>query len=98
MGDQIIRNGETSRSNAAQYDPYTYDPKASEEASKEALPRANFLGGVDTNRPTKLDRLLAIVNNIEKVVEEIKALDPVEVASTEEYVDMGPIAAPEDEE
>lgn len=96
MGDQIARNGESDQSNAAQFDPYSYDPQQQEEDSSEAE-RANFLGGSDTNRPTKLDRILAITNSISGVVEEIKSLEPIEVADAEEYTDIADVAAPEEE-
>lgn len=96
MGDQINRNGESERSNAAKYDPYSYDPKARESASKEKVKRANFLGGADTNRPTKLDRVLAITNALEKVIDEIKTQQPLDVAKPEEYTDVADVAAPEE--
>lgn len=94
MGDQINRNGESSRSNAAQYDPYSYDPKAVEDAGKEIV-RANFLGGSDMNRPTKLDRVLAISNSLESIIDEIKKQKPIEVASAEEYTDIADVSEPE---
>lgn len=97
MGDQINRNGESERSNASKYDPYSYDPKTQESASKEKVVRANFLGGVDTNRPTKLDRVLAITNALEKIVDEIKAMQPLDVAKPEEYTDVADVAVPEEE-
>lgn len=97
MVDQIARNGESAQSNAAQFDPYGYDPEAPAEASSEAPERANFLGGADTNRPTKMDRLMAIMNAIDGAIAEIKKLEPVEVASAEEYVDIADIAAPEED-
>jgi hypothetical protein len=98
MGDQIIRNGESERSNASQYDPYSFNPKKKESASSKAQPRANFLSATDTNMATKLDRLLAITNNIEKIVSEIKRMQPVDVASAEEYTDVADVAAPTDDE
>lgn len=97
MGDQITRNGESERSNAAQYDPYSYNPKAVEDAGKEKVERANFLGGTDTNRPTKMDRLLAVANVLSAVIEEIKTQEPIAVASPEEYTDVADVAAPEEE-
>lgn len=96
MGDQINRNGESERSNASKYDPYSYDPKARESASKSKVPRANILGASDTNRPTKLDRVLAITNVLEKIIDEIKAQQPLDVAKPEEYTDVADVAAPEE--
>ena len=97
MGDQINRNGESERSNASKYDPYSYSPEASEKASSEKVTRANFLGGTDTNRPTKLDRVLAITNSLGKVIDEIKAQQPLDVATPEEYTDVADVAAPEED-
>jgi len=95
MGDQINRNGESERSNASQYDPYSYSPEAFEKASAKRVTRANFLGGTDTNRPTKLDRVLAITNALSKVIDEIKAQQPLDVANPEDYTDVADVAAPE---
>lgn len=96
MGDQIDRNGESERSNASQYDPYSYEPKAKEKASSEKVVRANFLGGSDTNRPTKLDRLLAIINVLSGVIDDIKAGKPLDVANAEDYTDVADRATPEE--
>jgi len=96
MGDQIERNGESERSNKAKFDPYSYNPEQDEEAGKEPIKRATLPSGVDTQRPTKLDRVLAIVNTLDGVIEEIKALKPLEVAEMDEYVDKADIAAPEE--
>lgn len=96
MGDQIDRNGESERSNASQYDPYSYSPEAFEKASSKTLVRANFLGGTDTKRPTKLDRVLAITNALGKVVDEIKSQQPLDVAKPEEYTDVADVAVPEE--
>jgi len=87
MNDQIARNGDSDSSNAAQYDPYTFDHSKETPASSEPAERANFLGGSDTERPTKFDRVNALVEAIEAVVEDIKAKDPVEVADPEAYAD-----------
>jgi hypothetical protein len=79
--EQIDRNGDTERSNKSQYDPYGYRPDAPEPAAREPLARANFLSGTDTNQPTKLDRILAIQNNITALVQHVKAMDIVDVTS-----------------
>lgn len=97
MGDQIERNGESKRSNAAKFDPFSYTPEDDEAAGDEPLKRATLPSGVDTQRPTKLDRVLAIVNNLSDVIEEIKGLEPVEVAELEEYTDIAEVAAPEED-
>lgn len=85
MEDQIKRNGESVLSNSNQYDPYSYDSATDQPASEDPAERANFLGGTDTNRPTKLDRVLAIKNEVEGVIEDIKTMDPLEVAGAEEF-------------
>lgn len=87
IGDQILRNGESERSNKAQYDPYSYDPKKKEAASSEPTKRANFPGGSDTDRPTKLDRVLAIVNNVKDVVSHIKQMEVDEVVDAETWAE-----------
>jgi hypothetical protein len=92
--DQIARNGDTARSNAAQYDPYSYNPTVDETASGTPIGRANYLGGSDTKRPTKLDRVLAVMNSIQAVVTEIQTTQPVDVASPEEYSSQIEVSVP----
>jgi hypothetical protein len=96
INDQILRNGDSERSNKSKYDPYSYDPKKTEAASEEPTKRANFPGGSDTGRPTKLDRVLAIVNNIADVVSQIKSMEVDEVVKEETWSEKASIAAPED--
>jgi len=97
MGDQIERNGESERSNAAKYDPFSYDPDADEAAGDEPIKRATLPSGVDTQRPTKFDQVYSIVQTLSDVITEVKALEPVEVAELEEYTDVADVAAPEEE-
>ena len=96
MRDQINRNGESARSNAAQYDPYSYDPVKGTPAGLEPGTRANFLGAADTGNPTKLDRILAIMNTLTATILDIKALTTIEVADAGAYTDNASIAAPDD--
>ena len=98
MLDQIARNGDSERSNKAQYDPYSHDPSKEEPASEEPTKRANFPSGSDTGRPTKLDRVLAIVNNIGDVVSQIKQLEVDEVVKAETWSEDASIAAPAGDE
>ena len=77
LREQLNRNGDNARSNKSQYDPYQFRPDAPEPATREPLSRANFLSGSDTNQPTKLDRILAIENNITALVEHVQKL-PIE--------------------
>lgn len=97
MGDQILRNGESERSNAAKYDPYSYNPEDDEAAGDEPLKRATLPSGVDTERPTKFDRVLAIVNSLSDVISEIKELEPIAVHAPEDYTDVADVAAPEED-
>jgi len=96
MGDQILRNGDSERSNKSKYDPYAYDSAEDEEASAEPVNRANYPGGSDTQRPTKLDRVLGIVNNLEDVISQIKEMEPADVISDEAFVDVADVAMPEE--
>ena len=96
MGDQIKRNGESSRSNAAQYNPYSYIPGTELPAGLEPGERANFLGAADTGNPTKFDRILALKNNLTDTINDIKKLTTVEVADVGEYTDNAAIAAPDE--
>lgn len=79
--EQISRNGDSERSNAAQYDPYSFDPAkyalGAEPAGRVPLVRANFLSGTDTGNPTKLDRVLALKNGVDALVAAVKDI-PVE--------------------
>lgn len=95
IGEQIKRNGESSRSNSAQYDPYSYDPAKPGPSGLAPATRANFLGASDTEGPTKLDRVLAIQNNIVDTITQIKGLQLVDVADAKAYNDAAALASPE---
>jgi hypothetical protein len=79
--EQIARNGDSDRSNASQYSPYSFDAesyaKGTEPAGRVPLARANFLSGTDTNSPTKLDRVLALKQGVSSLVQQIKDI-PIE--------------------
>jgi hypothetical protein len=92
MGDQIKRNGESSRSNASQYTPYSYDPKKKKPASLDPSKRVNFIGGSDTYRPTKLDRILALSNDLVSVIDQVKAMEPSQVAGAKEYTEAAEVS------
>jgi hypothetical protein len=74
LREQIDRNGDTKKSNARQFSPYTFDPNRVSPASERPLARANYLSGSDTNNPTKLDRVLAIRSIIEDLTDKVKSL------------------------
>ena len=87
IGEVIARYGESSTSNASQYNPYSFDPSKKEEApaGEQATERSNFIGGFALDRPTKLDRLLALENELGDIIEQIKTMETVEVADAAEY-------------
>lgn len=87
MGDQIKRNGETKKSNSSQFNPYSYEVEKTGAAGSEPEKIANFLGASDTSRPTKLDAITAIHDELSKVIDDVKKTPPVEVAAIEEYND-----------
>lgn len=87
IGDQILRNGESSKSAEKKYDPYSYDPAKKEPASSTPAISSNFGGGSDTKRPTKMDRLTAIINALSATITEIKGMSPPDVATATEYAD-----------
>lgn len=87
IGDHIKRIGDTKSSASSRYNPYSYDPNDPPPAGKEPEGRANFIGGSDLGRPTKLDIILALKNEIDAVVDEIKGVEPSAVADAEEYED-----------
>jgi len=85
--DQIKRNGESNRNNAAQYNPYSYTPGQERPASEDTVTRVNFLGGSDTGGPTKLDKLTTLKNELDAAVDELLKLEPLDVADKQEYND-----------
>lgn len=86
MEDQIQRNGQTTKANASQYNPYSYNPDKVQPASQTSAEIANFSGGSDTGGPTKLERILVLKNTLSDVVNTVKnSSQPI--ASDEEYRD-----------
>lgn len=79
LQEQIKRNGDQSTSNAAQYNPYSHTPGEATPATSQPLARANYLGGSDVTLPTKLDRVLALKNEVESLVKTVKALSLDEI-------------------
>lgn len=96
IDDQIKRNGESGDSNAAQFNPYSYDPAEASPAGLEPRDPANFLGGTDTGLPSKLDWLTAIENELADAIEQIK-VDPIDVAEPEEYTEQAQLTVSDDE-
>lgn len=85
MGEQIARNGESAKANSSQYNPYSHDPSKPAPEGVEPGKRVNFAGGSDTNRPTKIEMILALKNEIDAVVDQIKNLEMTEVADASEF-------------
>lgn len=88
--DQIARNGESVASNNSRYDPYTYDPNQQTPASEERSEPVNYAGGSDTGAPTKLEKLSALKEAVNAVVDDLTQGDPLEIADFEEYSDAPP--------
>ena len=92
MSEQISRNGESSKSKTGEYDPYSTEvapPPASEdtpEVQAEEDP-GNYITGTEALNPTKVDRLMALKNEIADTVEAVKVYDPTEIADAEDYAD-----------
>jgi len=91
LDEQIRRDGESQPSNGNQFNPYGYDPTEPQPATEEPAERANFLGAADGNRPSRLDRITAIQNELTAVIDEIKNMDPVDVADPQEYADAAEV-------
>jgi hypothetical protein len=47
--------------------------------------RTNFAGGSDTGRPTKIEMILALQNEIDAVVDQVKELSMTKVADAAEF-------------
>lgn len=92
INDQILRNGETAKSKANQFTPYSYEdketPAGDQSEAPEDLALANTAGGSDTTRPTKIDFILAVQNELSAVIEEIKA-NPSTVEDYTEALEHG---------
>lgn len=84
ISDQIKRNGESALSNANQYNPYGYDPNNPPPPGQTPA-RANFAGGSDTSRPTKIDAITAIKNEVSATVQSIK--DNPELWQVDDYIE-----------
>ena len=97
IGDQINRNGDSDRSNASQYNPYSFQANKDSPEGIAPTDRANFLGAADTQRPTKLDQIRAIQDELSSVIEEVKNTPPVDVAPPEEHTEASELSIPETE-
>lgn len=85
MSEQIARNGESDGSESSKYNPYAHDPENPLPSGLEPGERTNFAGGSDTGRPTKIEMIQALQNEIDAVVDEVKQMKVVEVADASEY-------------
>jgi len=87
INDQILRNGETEKSASNKFTPYSYD-SGKETPAGVSAPRVNLASGVDTSRPTKIDFITAVQNELSAVIEEVKA-NPSTVEDYAESVEAG---------
>lgn len=85
MGEQIARNGESEKSKSSEYNPYAYDPQEPLPLGVEPGKAANFAGGSDTGRPTKIEQVLALQREIADVVDQVLKTPMVEIADASEY-------------
>lgn len=91
IGDVINKNGESGDSNAEQFNPYVYDAEEKAPAGTKPEERANFLGGTDTGAPSRLDRILAIQQELSDTIRTIKEASVTQVADADEYTDKSKI-------
>ena len=94
MGDQVKRNGESDASNSSQYTPYAFDPDKPLPAGVAPAKRVNFAGGADTTRPTKIQMIQAMQNEVVAVVEEIKKTPMAMVVDYGKYANENVTEAP----
>jgi hypothetical protein len=87
MGEQILRNGESDKSKASEYNPYAYDPAEPLPVGIQPGKPANYAGGSDTNRATKIEQIKALQNEIDAVVDQVLNTPMVEIADASEYSD-----------
>lgn len=89
IAEAIARNGDTDLSNQTQFDPYAVDffseeAPADPPAGSQALSASvRSVSGTDVNRPTKMDRLLALKTALTQVVDQIKDTPLTELADAE---------------
>jgi histidinol dehydrogenase len=86
--EQVKRNGDTALSNTTKYNPYAFDFSKPPPQSQQPLDRANFLSGSDINLPTKMDRLVAIENEMDKLIQDVKNIPPDALRDFQEESDM----------
>jgi hypothetical protein len=87
ISDQIKRNGDIDAANKSQYNPYEYDPSKKQPSGLTPEEPANYLGGSDIRRPSKLARLLAMKNTLQKTIESLKKIEPMALADQKEMSD-----------
>lgn len=89
IAEAIARNGDTELSNKTQFDPYAIDyfseeaPEDPPVGSQALSSSVRSVSGTDVNRPTKMDRLLALKAALDGVVDQIKATPLTELAGAE---------------
>lgn len=85
----IKRNGESSKSNENRYNPYSYTAGANKPSEMTTVseygPAGNPISGTPFNNPTKLDRLLALKQEVRATIADIKKEAPDDA----DYEDAG---------
>jgi hypothetical protein len=92
MSELIARNGESDKSKSGEYNPYSTggeETVASEDTPETQTPvdPGNYITGTEALNPTKMDRLMALKDEIADTVAAVKAYDPSEIADAEDYTD-----------
>jgi len=83
MAEQLARNGSSEASDKAKYNPYAIPVVEEDGSSSESTPEVSdyqttgvFVSGTEMTNPTKMDRLLALKNEIEAATESAKKFIP----------------------
>lgn len=90
MAEQVARNGSSKASDKEKYNPYAVPTVEEDGSNSESTPEVPdypttgvFVSGTPASNPTKMDRLLAMKNEVDAAVESAKKFVP-EVEDYEE--------------
>jgi hypothetical protein len=83
IAEQVARNGSSEASNKEKYNPYAIPTAEEDEANSGTTPEVEdyqttgvFVSGTEISNPTKMDRLVALSNEIEAAVKSAKEFVP----------------------
>lgn len=83
MAEQIARNGSSEVSAKEKYNPYAIPTAEADEASSGSTPEVSdyqttgvYISGTELSNPTKMDRLMALKNEIDAAVQSAKEFVP----------------------